>query len=293
MTGNDLFREIGGISEKYIAEAEATKRSIIHNTVFRRSLATAACLMVCVGLYFTTRTGSKEAATDSTGAAGHHNNNIKEDSSDNTVMNYVTGDTSGGFELDDILDFFGDNDRSENTTEAPAYEADSAYSENCSPSEPEYSEEGVAVGEAFDYSNLVKRLLSYPNEYEALLQTDAFIVEHGIVRSGMERWDAFIDCVERGVPALVEVVQFTDEGDAIVAGILYNGKVYYLLMDYSRDAWGNTDWLEYVYNNLYLDTRDGRTKVLLSVKNVEKDKISEAFDKSPEDFFEWVEYVND
>ena len=69
MTGNDLFREVGNISEKYIAEAEETKRSIIHNVVFRRSLATAACLMVCVGLYFSTRTGRKEAATDSSGGS--------------------------------------------------------------------------------------------------------------------------------------------------------------------------------------------------------------------------------
>ena len=63
MTGKDLFREVGNISEKYITEAEETKRSIIHNVAFRRTLGTAACLVLCVGVIAVTRIGEKSAST--------------------------------------------------------------------------------------------------------------------------------------------------------------------------------------------------------------------------------------
>ena len=65
MTGRDLFQEIGNIREEFVAEAEnyrsKTKGSILtvfgrktaKSMTFRKTLVTAACLVVCAGLVFT------------------------------------------------------------------------------------------------------------------------------------------------------------------------------------------------------------------------------------------------
>ena len=71
MTEKDLFREIGMIDEKYVEEAESVKKAKILTPAFRRTLATVACLCICVGIYFTVRTvreESEESAKDSAGA---------------------------------------------------------------------------------------------------------------------------------------------------------------------------------------------------------------------------------
>ena len=65
MTGRELFLEIGNIREEFVAEAEnyqsETKGNILtvisgktaKSVTFRKTLATAACLVVCAGLVFT------------------------------------------------------------------------------------------------------------------------------------------------------------------------------------------------------------------------------------------------
>lgn len=287
MTGNDLFREIGNISEKYVTEAEETKRSIFQNVVFRRSLATAACLMICVGLYFTTRTGRKEATADSSaGSAPQYDTAMKENSA---VGNQEAVDgTNGGFDLEDILDVFdGGKDKTESTSQGYAPEQDSGVESNVG-SEPEY-----VVGEIYSEWEMYDRLALYPNDYEAILETDAFVVVHGTVKSGMEQWNSFIDNAKDGKPAYVELVQFTVEGDAIITAIQYTGDYYHVLADHSRDAWGKTNVIEYVYDYLYLDIQDGRTGVVLSDWDLGEYEISKAIAEKPEDFFELVQYVND
>lgn len=290
MTGNDLFREMGNISEKYVTEAEETKRSVFQNVVFRRSLATAACLMVCVGLYFTTRTGRKEAAMDSSGGSAPQYDAMKENSA---VASQET--TDGGFNLNDILDAF---DRGQDKTEsmpndyAPEQDSASATKDGASEnvesnvgSEPEY-----VVGEIYDEREMLDRLSSYSNDYEAILETDAFVVVHGTVKSGMEQWNSFIDSTKDGKPAYVELVQFTDEGDAIITAIQFTGEYYYVLTDHSRDAWGNTGMVEQEYGYLYLDVQNERTRVLLSDLKLEVGEISDAIDENPTKFFELVQF---
>ena len=79
MTGRELFLEIGNIREEFVAEAEnyqsETKGNILavisgktaKSVTFRKTLATAACLVVCAGLVFTVqKLGiSKDAAKES------------------------------------------------------------------------------------------------------------------------------------------------------------------------------------------------------------------------------------
>jgi len=294
MTGNDLFREMGNISEKYVTEAEETKRSIFQNVVFRRSLATAACLMICVGLYFSTRTGRKEAAADSSGgSAPQYDTAMKENSA---VASQES--TDGGFNLNAILDAFDrGQDKTDSTPQDYAPEQDSASatqdaaSENVESnvgSEPEY-----VVGEIYDEWEMFDRLSAYPNDYEAILETDAFVVVHGTVKSGMDKWNSFIDNVKEGKTAYVELVQFTDEGDAIITAIQYTGDYYHVLQDHTRDAWGKTGVIEYVYDYLYLDIQDGRTGVVLTDLELEEEEISEAMNEKPTEFLELVQYGND
>lgn len=291
MTGNDLFREMGNISEKYVTEAEETKRSIFQNVVFRRSLATAACLMVCVGLYFTARTGRKEAATDSSAGSAPQYDAMKENSA---VASQES--TDGGFNLNAILDAFDrGQDKTDSTPQDHYQESESATQDGASEnveSNITNEPEGI-VGEIYDEWEMFDRLSAYPNDYEAILETDAFVVVHGTVKSGMEQWNSFIDNVKEGKPAYVELVQFTDEGDAIITAIQYTGDYYHVLADHSRDAWGKTNVIEYVYEYLYLDIQDGRTEVVLSDWDLGEYEISKAIAEKTEDFFELVQYVND
>ncbi len=290
MTGNDLFREIGNISEKYVTEAEETKRSILHNVVFRRSLATAACLMVCVGLYFTTRTGRKEATADSSAGSAPQYDTMKENSA---VASQES--TDGGFDLNDILDIFDrGNDKADSAPQdyyqESASTAQDGASENVESNVTNEPEE--IVGEIYDEWEMFDRLSAYPNDYEALLQTDAFVVVHGTVKSGLEQWNTFIDSTKDGKPAYVELVQFTVEGDAIITAIQYTGDYYHVLTDYSRDAWGNTGMVEHEYGYLYLDIQDGRTRVVLSDLKLEEEEISDAIVTKPTEMVELVQFTN-
>lgn len=291
MTGNDLFREMGNISEKYVTEAEETKRSIIHNVIFRRSLATAACLMVCVGLYFSTRSGRKEAADSSGGSAPHYDAAMDE-------VNSAVGEqeTDGGFHLQDILESLGGNNKSESTSEGYYEESASASADNAfdhmesdRTNEPE---ESIGAEDGY-WPDIVDRLASYSNDYEALLQTEAFVVAHGIVKSGMEQWEDFLQSVEQGDIAYTEVIQFTEEGDAIITAVVFLGERYYVLADHTRDAWGKQGRIEYEYKYLYLDKRDGRTRVVLTDLELGEEDLSDAIDKEPGAFFELVQYVNE
>ena len=61
MTGKELFLEIGNIREEYVTEAENYRartggsilvgwnRKVASSPAFRKTLATAACLVVCAG----------------------------------------------------------------------------------------------------------------------------------------------------------------------------------------------------------------------------------------------------
>ncbi|MBR6666383.1 MAG: DUF4362 domain-containing protein [Lachnospiraceae bacterium] len=287
MTGNDLFREVGNISEKYVTEAEETKRSIIHNVVFRRSLATAACLMVCVGLYFSTRTGRKEATADSSEGSGP-----QYDAATNEVHVAVgEQDADGGFRFKDILDSLGGNNKTDNAPQ-DYYQESASSSERVESETANTPEEDLGASGGY-WMDTIDRLCAYPNDYKALLQTDAFVVAHGTVKSGMPQWEAFLQSVEQGDTAYVDVVQFTEEGDAVISAVVFLGDWYYVLADHTRDAWGKQDMLEYEYRYLYLDRQDGRTRVVLTDLKLGEEEISNAIDMEPTEFFELIQYVND
>lgn len=267
MTGKDMFREVGNISEKYIAEAEETKRSIIQNVAFRRSIGTAACLLLCVGIFALNRTSDKSASGPQYDSVADSPAYVSD--ATNSVAMEMAGE-----EAADI----GNNSAWKDVGNSVEEESDLSGRE-------------VMV---YDEELTIERLQAYSNDYEELLQTDAFVVVHGTVKSDMAQWEAFLDCVEEGEPAYVDVIQFTEEGDAIITAIQFVGKYFYVLVDHTRDAWGNPNcsWEEYGYPYLYLDIQDGRTRVVLSELKLEEQEIGEALVKNPEEFDELFQYTN-
>ena len=134
MTEKDLFREIGSINEKYIEEAGEFKKAKILTPAFKRTLATAACLCVCVGVYFGTRGlrgdfTSKESAADMSyeqNSAGLHTGATADSAYSNSATMESAAEDIGGF-FENILDGFA---AKEEVSGAQSAEQDSASVEN-------------------------------------------------------------------------------------------------------------------------------------------------------------------
>ena len=122
----------------------------------------------------------------------------------------------------------------------------------------------------YDVTAVKTRLAGYPDDYEALCESDAFVVVHGQVKSGFEKWEQFLLNTERG-DATLDIVQFTEEGDAIITNLTYAENSYYVVVDSTRDAWGIGDYWEekFAYCNVIL--KEGRVVVVMS-----KDKVDES-----------------
>ncbi len=293
MTGKDLFREVGNISEKYITEAEETKKSIIHNVAFRRGIGTAACLVLCVGIFAITRSVNKSAeapAADSTPnyeQAGDEPDSVF-DGTNNVEMNAAeqemidSGYSSG-------WDEFRDSEKAEASVDVENYNP-SNTPEDVVGAEPSISDSEMIW---FDKELTIDKLQLYPNDYEELLETDAFVVAHGEVKNGMIEWESFLEDSQSGISASVDLIEFTVEGDAIITAIVYDGQTYHMVMDYTRDAWGRTGIVEYEYKYLYTHTQDGRAVVVLSDLKLEGEEIRKAITADDVDVHYLTEYMEE
>ena len=296
MTGKELFREVGNISEKYITEAEETKKSIIHNVAFRRGMGTAACLVLCVGIFAITRTGGKKADTTAADSAPHYDSAASEpesmtDGTNNVHMNTaeqeVVDDLGISSDWEDFWNSIGDSEKSESAAEAETYNPSNTPEEVVG-EEPAMSDREEMV---YDYHSHVNRLQSYSNTFEELMDADAFVVVHGQVNSGLDVWENFLEDSQSGIPACMDLIEFTVEGDAIITAIVYDGETYHMVMDCTRDAWGKTGIVEYEYKYLYTDTKDGRSVVVLSDLKLEGEEIRDAIMSDGLDIHYLVEYA--
>lgn len=285
MTEKDLFREIGMIDEKYVEEAEAVKKAKILTPAFRRTLATAACLCICVGIYFTVRTvreESEESAKDFAYAE------MMTATADGTSDRRDSDAKAEGFNA--IGEMFEEmtgasNSMSEGATmdtqqkqEEEMESCDSALQEN----EPVSSEDTVTE----DTEDAIEELSEYSNDYEELCNSDAFVVTHGEVSAGMDKWELFMMEANRGNEAQVDVIRFTEEGDAIITRVCYKDGMYYLLEDSTRDAWGNGTYTAYEFSSInIIEDSEGYVEIIFA------DKIiidSEAVD--PQEMYYLVQY---
>lgn len=261
MTEKELFREIGNINEKYVQEASEIKKAKILTPVFRRTLATAACLCLCVGVYFGTRGlrgdfAPKESAMDA-GATENATTNKLEATADGAYfesadMEASTEDTGNFFE--DLLDGFGDKSESaasgtQSTTQNSASgSADNFYSDSAI-EEQLPSKEQEEVGAS---STVRKELEDYSNDYEELCNGEAFVVTHGVITAGYDKWEMFLNGYEQGEESLVDVIRFTVEGDAIITRIWYENGAFHIIEDSTRDAWGVGGYAEYTFERINL-----------------------------------------
>jgi len=67
------------------------------------------------------------------------------------------------------------------------------------------------------------------------------IVSRGNVKNGQDNWEAFMEQAAAGENAQVDVIVFTNEGDAIIKNIYFDGEAYHLCADKSRDAYAGVN----------------------------------------------------
>ncbi len=287
MTEKDLFREIGMIDEKYVEEAASVKRAKILTPAFRKTLATAACLCICVGIYFAVRTvreESEESAKDSAraemmtatadGVASEENSEAKAEGFDaiGEMFQEMTGTSnsmSDGMPMDTQK-----NQEAEEEMES----CDRAPQANESVS----TESMVAD----DTEDIIEELAEYSNNYEELCNGDAFVVTHGKVSAGMDKWELFLQESKRGNEAQVDVIRFTDEGDAIITRVCYKDGMYYLFEDSTRDAWGNGTYTAYEFSSInIIEDSEGYVEIIFADKII---MDSEAVD--PQEMYYLVQY---
>ncbi len=285
MTGKELFHEIGMIDEKYIEEAENTKRSIIHNVVFRRSLATAACLVVCIGLYFGTKSTRENtpSAQDMVTNALHQESTVerKQDMgtdglADEQMQNIMIDSESAQPEKEvDTTPPESLENSIDKTTEQGNSEAFDKV-ENPLKEELAIQEAVNTLGESNEQSDVQKRLDAYPYLYEELCSTSALVVLRGEVKSGMTYWESFLEAVSKNEECYVDVVNFTMEGNPIITCVEYNGVDFMVTVDRSRDNMTAVEKQFMQEKYLFLQTveEDGLKKIVLSdEKNLTADKL--------------------
>lgn len=253
MTGNDLFREIGNINEKYVTEAEETKRSVIMTPVFRRTLATAACLVVCFGLYFSVRqlgmggqseTASMESSTSIT--AGQTDMSIKAES---TVMDSATNSVTGAGEesmYEDAEDsaFWEDIWPTEGDTVA-----------DCAPADTEVKNESASVGEsASEEKEVTKTDFVIVQESEtvqdSILTFEVDLYYDACVWSEQKDVEAFLETTANGEEAVLELIQLFEDGTYARAALHYTRDDSYEWTEWHEPSYGN-DQVEAPGKNVY------------------------------------------
>lgn len=210
MTGKDLFQQVGNINEKYVLEAEETKRSLIHNVAFRRSLTTAACLAICVGLFFVAVRPLR--IQEGVASVSDIVNSLLKDISNNAM-------TPSDLTINSVV--------SENKADG-YYEAESAPQNN-------YWEEGSAE-EAASSTN-------------SMCELGTFVVNQGQVQEGLECWEEFVQITADEEPAFIEIIENKEDGGKVATMVVYDGYIYLVNSEYSEDADGNVKerWGEYKY----------------------------------------------
>ena len=252
MTGRDLFQEIGNIREEFVAEAEnyqsekkgslltVISRKTAKSMTFRKTLATAACLVVCAGLVFTVQKlgVSKDVAKESA-----MENEMVMGSAWKEMMDVIEKQEDALPEEETGIVTDADSD---NVSEVP--EKTDGIKDELKKETAEEDNLETALGEsqfamnselkAWDLNEVKKIMRSYPDEYDKILQLDnVFVLVHGTVEKGQDLWNSFLEAAETGKAAQIDVIRFTVEGDPIIETVHYDGEVFYLCVDNSRDAY--------------------------------------------------------
>lgn len=271
MTEKELFQEVGRIKEEYIVEAQEYKRSVIHNPVFKRTLATAACLVLCVGIYWGNSNMHTDEGPNSISSVGQ------------TAVNSLSGEAFLKDQMDMVHNDMNKNtvqtDSVNKTEEVPEYILNQSQEEQVTVAGA--PGEGMQTNEAenkceleatlkedisFNLDEAKARLGNYPNTLEELRQENVYIVLHGISDTGSELWEEFLQSVNDDITADIDIVRLTDEGYPIITCVYFDGQLFHVVCDSTRDmgAGDGGGLHEETYKYLNVLQSDNRTETVLS-----------------------------
>lgn len=252
MTGNDLFREIGNIDEKYVAEAQETKRSAILTPAFRRTLATAACLVVCLGIYVGVQQVRDDAKSESatmqteTNSTNSANSSIKSEGVTMDTADTQYSATAGETTSEDVSEesFWEGiwNDKGETAT-------DSAPQEEAIQAAPEA--ESVTSKD--------------PGEAEADIYYDDFVY------MGLEDVEHFLEITAKGEAYVLKLVHLLEDGTYVRASIQYTEDHVYEWTSwhapvYEQEKVEDLTMITYGYLKVFEDTmEDGSTYYVMGL----------------------------
>lgn len=260
MTNRDLFREIGLIDEKYIVEGEKTRRSLTANPVWRRSLATAACLFLCTGLYF----GIQQLNFEKTGSA-----DMVREMPNETAKQYSVEERDET-EIIEMYETLAETENAAGSFESAGVNKDTLEEAAKEQLNQQLQTESMSMvsdeENRRDLTEICIRFSKYPETSKELAQAGLVVNVHGVIKSGKEKLDAFLLNAQEGAAASVEFVQFTTEGEPVFYYIHYNGTDFYAVTDSSRDSFaaGIDTVKEYYYAYLKNFSENGKVTLILT-----------------------------
>lgn len=249
MTEKDLFREIGNINEKYITEAEETKRTVIWTPAFRRTLATAACLVVCFGLYFGVRhldlapqNESASMQADSNGSATKTESMIMDTASNSTAdageESFLEMDEAGSL-WEEIWPMESETMEKEDTEGSPEQSVNQ---------ESVIADVTTGVGTAEGTTNKEQGIDEFQNAesvkgttQEGVLIFEADLYYGGCVWSGQKDVEAFLEKTANGEKAVLELIRVFEDGTHAYASLCYTGEDFYEWTPWHAPNYGQED----------------------------------------------------
>lgn len=123
------------------------------------------------------------------------------------------------------------------------------------------------------YQEIQKYLSKFSNDRKTLVEEGCFVIGFHQIIGGSDLWKSFYESYQGGEAAEIVLAQFTDEGDAILDYLYYDGNKVYHVSDASRDGFlGNGEkYYEetFSYLKVYENTADNgdRTSTLVLTDN--------------------------
>lgn len=129
--------------------------------------------------------------------------------------------------------------------------------------DPAEMEPGGFMGKT--YKEVQEYLMSFSNDADALVKEGCFVIGFNQIVGGLEQWNAFCASINKRVASELVLAQFTDEGDAILDYLYYDGSKVYHVSDSTRDGFaaeGNPYFEEtFLYLKVFDEIRENGDKV--------------------------------
>ncbi len=129
-------------------------------------------------------------------------------------------------------------------------------------------------------SSISIKLTDLPNPYppdQAVANGDYVNVHGGT--SNSDRMAAFLEAVYAKRAAAIRCTNYTVEGDAIIADVVFNGSMFTVDLDTTRDAFGEQKVTQHEYRNMLEYEQDGTTQVYLTNETkITEDLFRSGFD---------------